>query len=337
MPIVTNQIFQDSPLLEDVFKSSQEGNFGMALPSFDGQEIVEPMEVGYVTATSKGTGADVTNSVGAYKTDTTWAAGSQDTLSGAHFAWKMYHVTIKIHNLTLSENAGSSRIIDLAAIKLRNATKRLRKAIVDDAYGTAVDGDTNGKMIGLRGVTVGDPGTETLVGGIDMDDYSWWRGYHDSSSTILTWDALNAMWHDTKKFGNADAPNVIYATPGVLEAYEATLSKTVPTGSGAGVSYFGVGLTAPASEANRVSQAGYASFFFKGIPMKEDQFAPSKHAFMLNTNYLNWRVLKNFDSTGWMSLKMNGADFQQMTINGYGCMTFSSLQKLGRFSNITES
>jgi hypothetical protein len=57
--------------------------------SFDGREIVEPLEVGYVTAAAKGTGADTANSVGAYNTSTTWAAGSQDILSGAHFAWKI--------------------------------------------------------------------------------------------------------------------------------------------------------------------------------------------------------------------------------------------------------
>lgn len=201
MPLVTNQIYVGSPILERVFKTSQEGEFGLALPSFDGREIVEPLEVGYVTAAAKGTGADTANTVGAYNTSTTWAAGSQDILSGAHFAWKMYQVTLKIHNLRVAENQGASRVIDIAAIKLRNATKRLRKAIVTDFYGTAVDGADN--MIGLRGALNGDPGSESLVGGIDMDaaGNAYWRGYKDASTTVLTWDALNAMWYDTKKYG----------------------------------------------------------------------------------------------------------------------------------------
>lgn len=89
MPLVVNQMYQGSPILERVFRSSQEGDFGMALPSFDGSEIVEPLEVGYVTATAKGGATDTTNSVGAYTTATTWAAGNQDVLSGAHYGWKM--------------------------------------------------------------------------------------------------------------------------------------------------------------------------------------------------------------------------------------------------------
>ena len=84
-----------------------------------------------------------------------------------------YHVTIKIHNITVAQNAGASRILDIAAIKLRNATKRLRKAIATDAYGTAADGDANGKMIGLRGAITGNPGSESLVGGIDMYTNAW--------------------------------------------------------------------------------------------------------------------------------------------------------------------
>ena len=338
MPLVTNQIYQGSPLLERVFKASKEGDFGLALPSFDGREIVEPLEVGYVTAQAKGTGADVTDSVGAYGTDTTWGAGTQDILSGAHFAWKMYHVTIKIHNLTVAENAGASRILDIAAIKLRNATKRLRKAIATDAYGTAIDGDADNKMIGLRGVCQGDPGEEKLVGGIDMDDHAWWRGYKDAATTILTWDALNAMWYDTKKYGeDNDAATLITAAPGVLEAYENSLSKRVVTGT-AGTSYFsGTQFTDTMNNNKRVAFGGYDAFMFKNIPMVEDPYAPASHAFMMNEKYMNWRVLKNFESTGWQQLRNQGQDYMQVTIFGYGAFTFSSLQKLGAFTNITEA
>jgi ACT domain-containing protein len=60
--------------------------YGINILSFDGREIVEPLEVGYVTATTKGGSSDTSDSVGAYTTSTTWAAGDQDILSGAHFA-----------------------------------------------------------------------------------------------------------------------------------------------------------------------------------------------------------------------------------------------------------
>lgn len=334
MPLVTNQIYEGSPVTERIFKASQEGDFGLALPSFDGREIVEPLEVGYVTAQAKGGATDVTDSVGAYSTSTTWAAGEQDILSGAHYTWKMYHVTLKIHNLRLAENQGASRIIDIAAVKMRNATKRLRKAVLADFYSTNVDGATG--MIGMQGALQGDPGSETLIGGIDMDTNSWWRGYHDSTTTVLTWDALNAMWYDTKRFGDQDPATVMFCAPGVLEAYENSLSKRVSTGV-AGTGYFSGTQFGSDISNKRVAMGGYDAFFFKNIPMIEDRHAPASTLMMVNENYLNWRVLKNFMSTGWQDLRPQGKDYLQMTINGYGALTFSALQKHGRFSNITEA
>lgn len=127
------------------------------------------------------------------------------------------------------------------------------------------------------------------------------------------------------------------ASPGVLEAYENSLSKRVATGS-SGTGYFsGTQMTSDTSARNRVSYGGFDAFFFKNIPIVEDPYCPTSNLCMLNENYLNWRVLKNFESTGWQSLKDQGLDWVQMTINGYGALTFSALQKHGRFSAITEA
>ena len=59
---------------------------------------------------------------------------------------------------------------------MRNATKRLHKAVITDFYSTNIDGETG--MIGLRGALQGDPGTEKLIGGIDMDTNSWYWKNH---------------------------------------------------------------------------------------------------------------------------------------------------------------
>ena len=202
---------------------------------------------------------------------------------------------------------------------------------------------------GFRGVVEGFDGAlfeeadeffsqeRELIGGIDMNTNSWWRGYEDSSSTVLTWDALNAMWYDTKKMGDQDAPTVIFCAPGVLEAYENSLNKRVATGA-SGTGYFaGTQFTNDMTSTRRTSMGGWDAFYFKNIPMIEDPYATAKNAFMVNENYVNWRVLKGFESTGWQQLKSQGQDQVQLTINGYGALTFSALQKMGRFSNISEA
>ena len=78
MPVLVNQIFRVSPALYRVFKPSKAGSWGLALPSFDGREIVEPLEMD-----------ETTTDAGAYKTSTTWSPGTTDVLAGAHYGWRI--------------------------------------------------------------------------------------------------------------------------------------------------------------------------------------------------------------------------------------------------------
>ena len=80
MPVITNQIFKLSPVLHRIFKFSKEGQWGLALPSYDGKSIVEPLEYGEVAST---------NEHGPYKKDTTWGAGEEKVLTAANFPWKI--------------------------------------------------------------------------------------------------------------------------------------------------------------------------------------------------------------------------------------------------------
>jgi len=253
---------------------------------------------------------------------------------------KWYHTTIKIHHLTLEENKGASRILDIAAIKLRNATKVLRKDLITDFYTATKDGDD--KMVGVKSVCLGDPATATLIGGIDSDTTAYWRGYQNALSPAedLTWTNMNAMYHDTKQYGNGDRATMIVTTPGVLENYENLLTKTVVTGlasESALTSRVGIQLTQPA-QGRKILDGGFEAFSFKGIPIIADPLLPdSGFAYFLNENYMHWRVLKNFESTGWTDLRDQGKDYAQMTIFGYGAMTYNCPTKLGKITGLNEA
>ena len=253
---------------------------------------------------------------------------------------KWYHTTIKIHHLTLEENKGASRILDIAAIKLRNATKVLRKDLITDFYTATKDGDD--KMVGVKSVCLGDPATATLIGGIDSDTTAYWQGYQNALSPAedLTWTNMNAMYHDTKQYGNGDRATMIVTTPGVLENYENLLTKTVVTGlasESALTSRVGIQLTQPA-QGRKILDGGFEAFSFKGIPIIADPLLPdSGFAYFLNENYMHWRVLKNFESTGWTDLRDQGKDYAQMTIFGYGAMTYNCPTKLGKITGLNEA
>ncbi len=407
MPVVTNQIFRESPVLYRIFRMGKEGDFGLALPSFDGRSIAEPLEIGevgqesatYSTGTAQATGAstavvgtstvwtsamanrayivitgaqtgqkgdglaygiasvtdnthlvlssayegtttttqeyvltyfaDTALAQGAYAKDTTWAAGSGDVLGAAEFAWKMYHNTLKIHNLDSTINAGRERLFDIVAMKMRNATRRLRKDLITDFFGSNADGANN--MIGMQAMCA----LTGLVGGIQKRQYPWWQGYMKTVSAAMSWDVLNVAWYAAKKYGNGDAPTLIVTTDGVLNKYESDLSKVVVTG-GSGTGYPNINLVQNMADKRKEIDGGFMAFKFKNIDIVADPNCPAGKAFVISEPYVHWRVLKNFASTGWEQLRSQGKDWAQMTIFGYGALTNSCCSKFGLLSSLTE-
>jgi len=405
MPVVTNQIFKSSPILQRIFRIAKEGKFGLALPSFDGRSIAEPLEIGEVaeeakthdtgTATAvngdatvefssatlptgitnkgrisildddassksyailsrtntdtleltsnyEGTGAtttaytityyaDTTNATGAYGKTDTWGAGSGDILGAAEFAWKMYHNTLKIHNIDAEVNKGRERMFDIVALKMRNATRRLRKDLITDFYADQADGGD--AMVGLQAIVKGTG----LVGNIQKTKYDWWQGVTEDKSAALDWDILNTLWYATKKYGNEDPATLIVTSEGVLQKYESDLSKVVVTGA-SGTRYPNLNLTVQADKNRRTFDGGFEGFSFKNIPMIADPLIPvSQKLFFINERYMHWRVLKAFESTGWEQLRSQGKDWAQLTIFGYGALTTSCNRKFGAITGLTEA
>lgn len=321
MPVITNQIFKVSPVLHRIFKIAQEGKWGLALPSYDGQSIVEPLEYGEV---SGGSGEH-----GAYAKADTWSAGSAEVLSGANFPWKMYHVSLKIHNMDTEANKGRERLFDLAAVKLRNSVQTLRKDLITDFY-LASDDDTAKKMIGIRAMVAADK----KVGAINQAEYDWWEGNINTAegNRDITWLLLNKMFFKTKKYGAGDRASLIVASEGVMQSYEDSLTKVASNTPSPLVQ-----LAQLATKGMRQFDGGFEGFSFKQIPMISDPYAPANKLFFLNERYIHWRVLKNFEATGWTQLRSQGKDWAQNTIFGYGALTSACNRKLGMIEALNES
>lgn len=406
MPVVVNQIFLESPILYRIFRAAKEGRFGLALPSFDGRSIAEPLEIGEVgqvattyavgtltavngdatiefaggaslptgitnrgsvaildddastksyailsrtdadtlelTSNYEGTGAtatayvityyaDVANASGAYAKDTVWGAGSGDVLAAANFVWKMYHNTIKIHNLNSEVNKGRERLFDITALKMRNAMRRLRKDLITDFYASQADGGN--AMVGLQAIVA----KTGLIGNIQKTKYDWWQGVVEAKDAALDWDILNKLWYATKKYGNGDPATLITMSDGALQKYEESLSKVMVTGTGE-TRYPNIYMTMAADKARKTYDGGFHGFAFKNIPMIADPLAaPAGKAFFINEKYIHWRVLKAFESTGWQQLRSQGKDWAQLTIFGYGALTVSCCRKFGIITGLTES
>ena len=403
MPLVTEQIYAGSPVLERIFGIAKEGQFGTGV-ELSGQNIIETLRVGnvaeerttldtakvtdiikgatvvtmsttvmaavyanngqirigeslgqayriksvdsttqitlltpYEGETITGTptaceiiyGLTTTDSSGAYSTSDTFAAADNDTLGGATYNWKMYHTTTSLHNKEVEMNKDKGRIIDLVAERLQSATQKLQKDLLTDFYASNTGSGDN--MVGL-GAFVARTGT---VGGIDKAALAYWQGFANTAAAnrTLSEGMLNKMYHLTKRYGNGDKSTLILTSEGVLEAYETTLTSVKAAASAPNMF-----LTADAN-VKGIDQ-GIVDFKYKGIDIIADPNMPTSNTmYFLNENYLNWRILKAFQSDeGWVNLKATkGTDKIQLTINGYGALTSTACCKHGVIDHITEA
>ncbi|MCK4307097.1 phage major capsid protein [candidate division WOR-3 bacterium] len=323
MPVVQNQIWTVSPILHRIFKMAKEGQWGLASPSYDGREIVEPLD--YQTVVSAGA------QHGAYNTGTTWQWGEQASLGGAHYSWKMYFVGIAIHNLNVAYQQGKSKLFDLAAQRLKSAAHVLRDDLATDFY--ANNDGTGDNMMGMASLT----SNTATIGGIAQGATGWWQVYKDApGARDLSWNILNVGWYATKKYGAQDPPTLLVTTEGAMQVYEENLTKVTTTGGGALASLPLVALMA-GTKGPRVIDGGFEAFYFKRIPMVSDPYCTAGKLYIINERYLHWRVLKNFESTGWIQQRVNGLDKATCTIFGYGAMTSSANRKHGILADLNES
>lgn len=313
-PVVVDQIFQFSPLLHRIFKIAKEGSFGMAATVAGGRKIAEPLE--YQEA------AQASGSHGSYSTSDTWVADDEDTLTLAEYSWKMYHTTIKIPNLTVSENASKARIFDIAAIKLKNAAKTLRKDLATDMYADET-GESGSSIMGLQAL-VKATGT---VGGIDKSSNSWWQGVTNTDGGVLTFAHLNDLYVRTKQYGDGVPLSIFVCSDGVLQKYEETYSKVI-SASNSGVRM---------NLGEKILDGGFRAFAFKGIPIVSDPFCPDNSLFGLTEQFLHARILKQFGTLGWKSIEDQGKDYLQATYKGYLAFTSSCARKQSMASGLTEA
>jgi len=318
MPVVTQQIYKQSPILSRIFKIAQEGKFGMAAPSYDGRKIVEPLEIADVAV------------AGAYKTADTWNPGTTEVLTGAAFDWRMYYISLKIHNKDVEANKGASRMIDIAAVKFQNAVRVIRKSLATDFYGSQDDTDVNERMIGIGAICAADK----TIGSLAQGSHAWWQGQIDTAegNRSLTWKLMNAMYYKTKWYGNSEPATLIVCSEGVLQDYEDSLTKVAEAAPSPLVQ-----IATMMSKGPKTIDGGYDAFFFKQIPMVADPFCPANTMYFLNENYLKWRLLKAFSATGWAQLRDQGKDWMQNTIFGYGALTTSAPNKQGVIEALTEA
>lgn len=236
-----DNVFDSNPLLKKIKMS---GSY-KAVPG--GTQINAPLN--YATTTASGW----------YQGAQTLSTTDNDNITAALYDWRSLYANVSITEEDELKNSSDAAQLNLLKSKMQIAEKTLK-----DLLGTGLfsDGTDSKSIVGLRDIVA----TDQTVGGISQSANSWWQAQVDSTSTVTTISAMNAVYQDATI--DSEAPNYCVTTRALYNSYYALLQP------------------AQRFMSDEVAKAGFQSLMFNGIPVVHDSHCPANHMFMLNLDHL---------------------------------------------------
>ena len=208
-----------------------------------------------------------------------------ETLTAAEFNWKQYAASVSMNGLEEMQNSGKESVIDLLEHRVKNMERSLSNTVASDCYS---DGTGNGsKQIGGLQHLVSDTPTSGVVGGIDRNDWTFWRniafdptamgGAAADASNIKGY--MNRVWVQLSRDG--ESPDLIVADDNYFRYYLESLQSIQRIAS------------------DEMAKAGFTSLKYMNADVVLDGgyggACPTDHLYFLNTKFLFLKVHKDKD------------------------------------------
>lgn len=261
-----------------------------------GERIIQPLEYAQISAAGTYSGTDLLSTT------------DNETFTAAEYTWKQYYANISITGLDKLKNAGDSQIIDFVKSKVQAAEKTLAQLLGDGLYSAGTDSKA---LVGLR---VAYTNTSS-VGGIAQSSYSWWNTQKDSTTTVLSLAAMQAI--DNSCTVDNDSPDLITTTRSIYNSYWALLQpqqRFVDSGK---------------------ASAGFQNLMFNGKPVVVDSKVPTSHMCFHNMKYMALQVHKDADMKFIPFVKPINQDVESAKVLWAGALCYSNLRFLGALTAIT--
>jgi hypothetical protein len=261
-----------------------------------GTKIIEPLLYATTTAVGWYTGAD------------TLSTTDNEQMTAAEFDWKQIYANITITRLDELKNSGKSRIVDFVGAKVQAAEKTLK-----DTMGTGMfnAGTTTNAIIGLRGFI----STSKTYGGISQSTYSWWQAQVDSTTTVLSIPALQAITGDCTI--DNDKPTVYITTQDILDDYHSLLQPQ------------------ERFQDDTTADGGFSNLLFHGKPIIVDSHCPSGDLYALNENYLNLRYHPQENFRFEPFIKPTNQNVSTAKVYWTGALTCNNVRMQGTLGALT--
>ena len=200
----------------------------------------------------------------------------QEVIDAATFDWKQLAGTVSISGLEEMKNSGKEAVINLLEGRIKGLQISMRNAAATAVY---ADGTTDPKSLGgLRLLVADDPTASTTVGGINQATYTFWQNKYSASAATSANNIisrLNSLWIQCVR--GTDKPDLLVADSTEWNFYISALQAQQRfTSDGSNGS-------------SKMAGAGFQSLKFNTADFVYDDQCPSKHVYLLNTEYLYLR------------------------------------------------
>lgn len=203
----------------------------------------------------------------------------QEVFSAAEYDWKQCAVAVSISGLEELMNSGEEQFIDLLESRIGNAERTMKNRMGAAVYGTGTD--DGGKSIGGLQLLIADTPNAGTVGGINRQNWSFWRnqafsgvtdgGAAVSSANIL--DYMARLWLNLVR--GVEKPDLILSDNNYYRLYWGALQPQQRFMSA------------------KMAEAGFESLKYQSADVVFDGgiggACPTDHMYFLNTDYVYLR------------------------------------------------
>jgi hypothetical protein len=222
-----------------------------------GRSILQPIKYAALT------------NAGSFDPYATYPITNNEKVTNAEFEWASYQASIQLFGYDIAVNqAGPQQILNMIKEEFMSAEESLADAVATDLFtGTAAP-----TLVGLQ--TAID--STSTYGGVAVADAAVWAAQESAMATL---DLTTMGTYMRLASDNKDEPNLIITTKTVVGLYEKQLTPIQII-------------------ANSVTgDSGFQMLKFHGADIYYDNNCPAGEMYMLNENYIRYKVMKGVDMT----------------------------------------
>lgn len=211
------------------------------------------------------------------------------------FSPRSYYQPIVLPGDELSLSKTKDSVRDLQVQKGEEASQEMAEDIGTILYGDGT-GNSNKDFLGL--IAGADDGTNVATyGGLSRATFTTIKGTVDSSTTTITFTALDTMLRSTNS-GNQKV-DLILTTEAIYDFIAALFTQVSNERNAMNDS----GSLIKKSVAGIAGEAGFTSLFYKGVPIIADEACTDNHIFCLNTKTWEFATVDGLVGTTPITIK----------------------------------